>query len=248
MRITIILAILLLVSSTALSEKGNSVKYQVADQTYEGYYVSAKDKAPLILMIHDWDGLTGYEKKRAHMLLELGYDVFAADMFGAGVRPEETAEKRKLTGELYQDREKMHMLIKGALKEAKNLGADIDNAVAIGYCFGGTVVLEAARAGMNLKAFVTFHGGLETPEGQNYSDAKGEIMVFHGTADSAVTIGQFAALAKELESAGIPHEMTTYGGADHAFTVFGGSRYDEQADKRSWNRFVEYLKNSFHRK
>ena len=135
----------------------------------------------------------------------------------------------------------MRALMKGALDTAKGKGANVENAVAFGYCFGGSAVLELARSGANLKGFATFHGGLKTPEGQNYSRTRGEILIMHGSADSAITMDQFAGLAKELEAAGIAHEMITYSGAQHAFTVFGGSRYQEAADKKSWKRFQEFL-------
>ena len=131
--------------------------------------------------------------------------------------------------------------MRGALDAAKAQGARVNNAVVAGYCFGGAAVLEFARSGADMKGFVTFHGGLETPQGQNYKNTKGQILVLHGTADSAVTMDQFAQLAKELESAGIPHEMITYGGAPHAFTVFGSDRYRKNADEKSWKRFLEFL-------
>ena len=102
-------------------------------------------------------------------------------------------------------------------------------------------MLELARSGADLKGFATFHGGLKTPQGQNYSKTRGEILIMHGSADTAITMDQFAALAKELESAGVAHEMITYGKAQHAFTVFGGNRYQETADKKSWMRFKEFL-------
>ena len=136
----------------------------------------------------------------------------------------------------------MRTLMKGALDAAKNKGANIENAVAFGYCFGGAVVLELARSGADLKGFVTFHGGLKTPRGQDYANARGKILIMHGSADQAITMDQFADLAKELESTGVDHEMITYGGARHAFTVFGSSRYQEAADKKSWKRFTEFLK------
>ena len=82
---------------------------------------------------------------------------------------------------------------------------------------------------------------LKTPQGQDYSKTRGEVLIMHGTADTAITMDQFAALAQELEGAGIPHEMISYGGAPHAFTVFGSKRYQETADKASWKRFQEFL-------
>ena len=241
MRYITSLFLLLTLSATALGATGASVAYQVNGLSYEGYYISPADQAPLVLLIHDWDGLTDYEIKRAHMLAEKGYAVFALDLFGAGVRPTEVKDKRQHTGELYKNREKMRSLMYGALDAAKAKGARVENAVAAGYCFGGAAVLELARSGANLKGFATFHGGLKTPQGQDYAKTRGRILIMHGTADAFITMDQFAGLAKELESAGIAHEMITYGGARHAFTVFGGDRYQETADKKSWSRFQDFL-------
>ncbi len=227
----------------AAGETDHSVTYQVNGKPYQGYYLDAGKDAPFILLVHGWDGLTDYEIKRAHMLAKLGYSVFAVDLYGAGVRPTETADKLRLTGELYGDREKMRALLRGALKKARALGANVDNGVAAGYCFGGAAVLELARAGADLKGFVVFHGGLATPEGEDYSKTRGKILIMHGTSDSAVPLDQFCALARELKAAGIAHEMILYGGADHAFTVFGGERYNAEADRKSWERFLRFLEN-----
>ena len=226
----------------ALAAAGTTVAYEIEGQPYEGYYIAPSKSAPLILLIHDWDGLTDYEIQRVDMLAEMGYAVFAADLFGAGVRPTAVKDKRQHTGELYQDRVKMRALMTGALETAASKGANTDNAVAMGYCCGGAAVLELARSGIDLKGFATFHGGLKTPNGQDYSKAKGKILVLHGSADTAVTMDQFAALANELESSGVKHEMVTYGGAPHAFTVFGSERYREDADRKSWALFSRFLK------
>ena len=241
MRYFLVLFLIFAGSTIAFGATGAAVSYQVNGEAYEGYYISPSNQAPLVVLIHDWDGLTDYEIKRAHMLAELGYAVFAADLFGAGVRPTEVKDKRQHTGELDKDRKKMRALLNGALAAAKSKGARADNAIAAGYCFGGAAVLEWARSGANLKGFATFHGGLKTPKGQDYSKTQGQILIMHGSADTAITMDQFAALAQELESAGVDHEMITYGGAPHAFTVFGSKRYREAADKKSWKRFQEFL-------
>jgi len=216
---TVSVASVMVMPAVAFGAKGFLVTYQVNGQSYEGYYITPSEQAPFVLLIHDWDGLTEYEIKRANMLAESGFAVFAADLFGAGVRPTEVTDKRQHTGELYKNREKMRALMTGALDAAKERGAKIENAVAVGYCFGGAAVLELARSGADLKGFATFHGGLKTPEGQNYTKTRGEILI----------------------SAGVAHEMITYGGAQHAFTVFGGNRYQEDADKKSWKRFQDFL-------
>ncbi len=233
------LVIMLMASGAAAA--GKNVTYEVDGKPYEGYYISPAPGAPLVLLIHDWDGLTDYEVKRAGMLAKMGYAVFAADLFGAGVRPTEVKDKRQHTGELYKDRAKMRALMKAALKQAGKEGADTGRAVAMGYCFGGAAVLELARSGADLKGFATFHGGLKTPDGQDYAQTKGKVLVLHGTADTAITMDQFAALANEMEAQGVKHEMITYSGAPHAFTVFGAERYREDADKKSWQRFSEFL-------
>ena len=231
----------LLVFSTSALATGTSIPYEINGEAFEGYYISPADDAPMVLLIHDWDGLTDYERQRAEMLSDLGYAVFAADLFGAGVRPTEVKNKRQHTGELYKDRKKMRSLLLGALQTAKAKGANINNAVAMGYCFGGAAVLELARAGTDLKGFVTFHGGLSTPTGQDYSKTKGALLIMHGSADKVITMDDFAKLGGELEQAGVSHEMITYGGAPHAFTVFGSDRYREDADKLSWRRFMRFL-------
>ncbi|WP_436840211.1 dienelactone hydrolase family protein [Vibrio hepatarius] len=227
--------------ATSLSTAGENKIYNVNGSDYEGYWSKTNDEAPLILLIHDWDGLTDYEIKRAKMLNKLGYNVFAADLFGKGVRPTEVKDKKQHTGELYKDREKLRALIQGSLNYAVSLGPKTNNIVVMGYCFGGAATLEAARSGMNAKGFVTFHGGLKTPEGQSYKKTSAPILVLHGTADSAITMDQFATLANELENQKVDHEMITYSGAPHAFTVFGSKRYREEADTKSWQRFTEFL-------
>ncbi len=240
MKYVFTLLFILIVSSTA-SAAGKLVSYEVNGELFEGYYIRPSRNSPLVLIIHDWDGLTDYEIKRANMLADMGYTVFAVDLFGAGVRPTEVKDKRQHTGELYNDRSKMRTLIQAALDTAKSKGANVHNAVAMGYCFGGATVLEFARSGADLKGFVTFHGGLRTPKGQDYSKTKGKLLIMHGTADKNITMDQFARLAGELEEKGISHEMITYSGAPHAFTVFGTSRYREDADKKSWKRFAAFL-------
>ena len=239
-----LIAMLLVLSATACgAAEAMPVTYEAAGRTFEGYYVSPAPDAPLVLLIHDWDGLTDYEVQRAEMLGELGYAVFAADLFGAGVRPESLEERRRLTGELYQNRDEMRTLLRASLRTARERSEEDVPVVVMGYCFGGTAVLELARSGADVEGYVTFHGGLDIPEGQDYSQAKGEYLILHGTADQSISMDDFAGLAVALEEAGLPHEMITYGGAPHAFTVFGSDRYHEEADRRSWERFTAFLGN-----
>lgn len=237
-----LLVLWILSISFVFASEGKFITYSVDGKDYEGYFTSPSKNAPLVYLVHDWDGLNDYEMKRAEMLYDLGYSVFAVDMFGKGVKPQSVAENKALTGALYKDRELMRKIQYSALDAIKSLDVKMDNIVGIGYCFGGTTLLEFARSGANLKAFVPFHGGLKTPKGQSVSDIKGEVAVFHGTADASISMDEFAQFAKEMESAKITHEMHTYSGAPHAFTNFNSkSRYHEVADKKSWKVFTQYL-------
>ena len=237
------LYIIVLVMGCAFTASADpkTVKYQHDGQTYEGVFSSPDEDAPLVLLVHDWDGLTDYEIKRAEMFHDAGYAVFAADFFGEGVRPTEVSAKKHLTSELYEDRDKMRALADAAVEAAKKQGADTSQVVIVGYCFGGAVSLEMARAGRDWQGFVSLHGLLKTPAGQDYSSTIGEVLVLHGGADKMVSLDQFANLAKQLEADNVSHELISYGGAPHAFTVLGDERYQEQADKRAWTRLMDFL-------
>lgn len=235
-----ILFILPLMLATA-GLAGEAVHYEVAGEAFEGYLDSAGKDAPMVLLVHDWDGLTDYEIKRANMLVAQGYSVFCADLFGAGVRPTKLEDKQKCTGELSADRPRMRALMQGTLDAARSQGLNVENCVAMGYCFGGTAVLEFARSGADLKGWTTFHGGLALPEGQDYSKTKGRMLILHGSADGHVTMADFSKLVADLETSGVPNEMITYGGAPHGWTVFGSPAYREEADRKSWQRFSDFL-------
>ncbi|EQC47418.1 dienelactone hydrolase family protein [Bacteriovorax sp. Seq25_V] len=235
----------LLVLMISLLAYSKNITYTVGGNDYEGYIINQGKNAPTVLIIHDWDGITDYEIKRAQMFKELGYSVFAADMYGKGIRPAEIPERKKMTKSLYDNRIKMRELLNEAINEAQKQGLNTKQMIAVGYCFGGTSVLELARSGKKLTGFVSFHGGLETPEGQSYKGATAPITIFHGTADTAVTMDHFANIAKEMEENNVPHEMITYSGAPHAFSVFGSERYRKDADMKSWKRLTEILKEQF---
>ncbi|MGB0671590.1 MAG: dienelactone hydrolase family protein [Rhodospirillales bacterium] len=226
----------------AAAAAGKAVPYSVAGEPFEGYRADAKGKSKgLVLIIHDWDGLTDYEVKRAEMLAELGYDAFAVDLYGKGNRPVETGAKKAETGRLYQDRERMRSLILGGLDEARKSVSG--KTVVMGYCFGGAATLELARSGKadDIVGYATFHGGLQTPEGQGYSAATPPLLIAHGGADTSITMDHVAGLANELEAAGVTYEIQVYSGAPHAFTVFGSDRYRERADYQSWAAFTSFL-------
>lgn len=233
-------ALVALFPATALA--GQVVEYEVGGEAFSGYRAEASGESKgLVLVIHDWDGLTDYEVKRADMLAELGYDAFAVDLYGKGNRPEETGAKKAETGKLYKDRERMRSLILGGLEEARRTSSG--EIVVMGYCFGGAATLELARSGQadGVTGYATFHGGLSTPQGQSYPASTPPLLIAHGGADSSITMDDVAALSKELEAADVRYEIQVYSGAPHAFTVFGSSRYQEVADSQSWAAFTEFL-------
>lgn len=229
------------VSGSALA--GETVDYASGGMALEGYKAQAKGTSKgLVLIIHDWDGLTEYEQKRADMLAGMGYDAFALDLYGKGNRPTETGAKKAEMGKLYNDRKKMRALILAGLDEARKLNAG--KAVVMGYYFGGAATLELARSGegRDIAGYATFHGGLSTPEGQSYAKDTAPIFIAHGGADTSITMDHVADLSKRLEAAGITYEIEVYSGAPHAFTVFGSDRYRKVADEKSWATFTEFLK------
>jgi dienelactone hydrolase len=238
---SLVLALAIAFSPVA-AQAGEAVTYDVGSETFEGYRAKASGESKgLVFVIHDWDGLTSYEQKRADMLAELGYDTFAVDLFGKGNRPVETADKKAATGKLYADRERMRSLLLGGLAEARK--GSKAQAVVMGYCFGGAAALELARSGKatDIAGYASFHGTLKTPEGQSYPSETAPIFVAHGGADSSVPMDDVAALSKELEKAGVEYEIQVYSGAPHGFTEWESERYQKRADEQSWDAFKDFL-------
>jgi dienelactone hydrolase len=136
----------------------------------------------------------------------------------------------------------MRTLISAGVQQALER-SDSDRMAVIGYCFGGAVALEMARSDMADMAigYATFHGGLETPEGQGWDGDEPPVMVYHGGADTSITMGDVATLANEFEAAGNTYTIEVFSGAPHAFTVFGSERYQSRADAESWESFSAFL-------
>ncbi len=231
-------------ASAALVEK--SVEYELDGVTLEGFHVhdgAVAGKRPAVLVIHQWTGLTDYEKQRSRMLAELGYNVLAVDVYGKGIRPVppaagQEAGKYKGNRELFRGR-----LLAGLEVLKADERTDPAKIAAIGYCFGGTGALELARSGADLAGVVSFHGSLDAAEGLAASKdgVKAKVLVCHGAIDPHVPPAQVQAFEKEMADAGVDWQLASYGGAVHSFTqkMAGddpskGSAYDEKADKRSW--------------
>lgn len=235
----------LLAASTALSlaaHAGETVDYTVDGATYEGYLAEAtRDSKGLVVIIHDWGGLDGYEQTRAEMIADAGYDAFAIDLYGKGNRPDTTDARKEQVGLLYNDREMMRARILGGIEQAREASGETD-VIVMGYCFGGGATLELARSGEgeNIAGYATFHGSLDAPEGADYSATSAPVLIMHGGADTGIPNALAAEAADMMEKAGTTYEVQIYSGAPHAWTVFGSDRYQELADTKSWDAFMDF--------
>ncbi|MGD9294715.1 MAG: dienelactone hydrolase family protein [Roseobacter sp.] len=243
MRLKTILTAATLCASPAIAE---DVPYTVDGENFTGYWAEAENPVGLVLIIQDWDGMTDYERRRADMLAEMGYNAFALDMFGDETPTDTVDHRRAATGALYQDRDRMRALIQAGIDQALSRSG-VDEMVVMGYCFGGAVTLEMARSDMAdmAKGYATFHGGLSTPDGQSWTGDEPPVMVFHGGADTSITMEDVATFANEMEKAGNTYTIEVYSNAPHAFTVFGSDRYQERADTASWKAFSDFLSAQF---
>ena len=222
----------------------STVEYKAGEAVCEGIHVydAAKTgKQPSVLIIHQWTGVSENEKTRAHMLAGMGYNVFVADVYGKGVRPQ-PPEAGKEAGKYRADRKLFRERLLAALEQLRATPqADPAQIVAICYCFGGTAVMELARTGAMVKGVVSFHGGLDSPTPADGKNIKGKVLALHGADDPFVPAANLAAWEKEMKDAGIDYKLVSYPGAVHSFTMKAagydngaGAAYNEAADKASW--------------
>ncbi|WP_407944961.1 dienelactone hydrolase family protein [Ostreibacterium oceani] len=240
-------AILLATLGTCSLAQANNIDYEIDGQTYQGYYAAPQANSKgQVLLIHDWDGIDDYEKKRADMLAADGYATFAVDLYGKDVRPDKIEDKKAEVGKLYNDRDTMRQRIQAGLTQLRAHSGQ-QPTVVMGYCFGGGATLELARSGVDtdVVGYASFHGTLATPAGQSYPTDTAPILTLHGGADTAIPMQDVAALAETLESASVPYEIAVYSGAPHAFTVFDSARYQQTADEKSWAAFSDFLNEQF---
>ena len=239
----------------AIVEK--KVDYEHEGVKLEGFHAyddEVEGMRPGILIIHQWTGLTDYEKMRARMLAELGYNVFAADIYGAGIRPK-PPEAGEYAGKYKTDRELYRGRMLAGLEILKNdERTEGDKIAAIGYCFGGTGVLELARAGTDLAGVVSFHGGLDAGEGMKAKEGNvpAKIICMHGAIDPHVPQEQVNAFEDEMNEAGADWQLVAFSGAVHAFTqkMAGddpskGAAYNAKADARSWEYMQQFFAEIF---
>ncbi len=229
-----------------------AVEYKDGDTVLEGFSVydeSIHGKRPAVLIVHQWMGLTDYEKKRAEMLAQLGYNVFALDIYGKGIRPQDTKEAGALAGKYKGDRELLRRRANAGLAVLKKHElTDPQRVAAIGYCFGGTTVIELARSGADIAGVVSFHGALDSPKPEDGKNIKCRVLALHGADDPFVPAKDVTAWENEMREAHVDWQLVKFGGAVHSFTQWNagndnskGAAYNEKADQRSWEDMKEFF-------
>lgn len=232
------------------------IEYRQGETTLEGWLVydgANSATRPGVLVLHQWKGVSNYEKKRAEMLARLGYVVFVADIYGRGVRPQAPEEARakaitfKNNRALLRDRAKAGLEV---LRQQKQ--TDPRRIAAIGYCFGGTAAIELARSGADISGVVSFHGGLDSPHPEDGGNIQCRILALQGADDPFVPPGDLAAFENEMRGAGVDWQLVLYGGAVHSFTDWDaggdhskGAAYNERADRRSWEAMRQFFAEIF---
>lgn len=226
------------------------VEYTHGDVTLVGYLAyddAVEGKRPGVLVVHEWWGLNEYAKQRARMLAELGYVAFAADMYGKGKVTEDPKVAGNWAGHMSGNVELWRArAMEGLARLKAERRTDADRLAAIGYCFGGSTVMQLAYAGAELDGVVSFHGSL--PPAPDDAKIEAEVLACHGAADGFVSAEQQAEFERSLNKAGAAWTLIAYGGAKHSFTNpnaddYGvkGVAYDKRADRRSWSHMRTFF-------
>jgi dienelactone hydrolase len=239
--------------------QAKTVEYTARGVVMKGFLVfdeKLKEKRPGVLVVHEWWGLNEYARKRARMLAEMGYVALAVDMYGEGKQAAHPADATKFSSELMKNFDLAKDRFVAAMDFLKKQPAvDPRRIAAIGYCFGGGVVLNMARQGVDLRGVASFHGSLTAVQPARRGSLKAKILVLAGADDRLVPPEQVKAFEEEMKSAGADYRLISYPGAQHSFTNPEADRlgkefnlplqYNPEADKKSWNELTKFLKEIF---
>lgn len=248
-------ALVLALATLGMNAQLKPVAYTEASQQLNGFAATPKKalkQKPGIVVLPAWMGINDHAKEVAEKLAGMGYHAFVADIYGEGNQPANTQQAGEKAGYYKNNPEAYQKRIQAAIDQVIKAGADKDNIVIIGYCFGGTGALEAARAGMNVKGVVSFHGGLGKDAARPNNAIKTKVLVLHGADDPYVPQKDIEAFQKEMKDGKADWQMVYYANAVHAFTEKSagndnskGAAYNESADNRSWQHFTDFLNELF---
>jgi dienelactone hydrolase len=239
--------------------RGDEIRYESDGVTLHGYVAYDAARAgprPGVLIVHEWWGHNDYVRKRARMLAELGYTALAIDMYGNGRQAAHPDDAQKFMMEIMNNMASAEARFLAAKSLLENHSyTDPQHIAAIGYCFGGAVVLHMARIGADLDGVASFHGSLGTASSAAPGAIKARILVANGADDPFVPAGDVEAFKAEMEAAGADLKFISYPGVVHSFTNPGATqvgeqfdmplRYDEAADRASWSELQAFLSDSF---
>jgi len=254
------LAFLTMTGSALAAVEGHEVDYSAGDgTTLKGYLAvdpARTGKHPGILVVHEWWGLNAYARKRAEMLAAMGYTALAVDMYGDGktaIHPETAGKFSSAVSKDLPLAKKRFLAGLDLLKQQP--GVDPDRIAAIGYCFGGGIVLAMARAGVDVDGVVSFHGSLGTGAPAEPGQVKARILVLTGADDPFVPPEQVAAFREEMTKAGADFQLISYPGAKHSFTnpdadAYGQKfnlplAYNAKVDQESWQAMADFFQRIF---
>jgi len=232
--------------------KTQEINYKFGDQEYRAFIANPeKESAPLVLVVHTWAGRDDFVEKKAIELAEEGYVAMAVDMYGDAKVGTSTEENQSLMTPLIEDRDKLKAIINSAVEAGKKIdGVDSSKVAAIGYCFGGLVVLDLARSGTDISGVVSFHGLLMSSD-ISTDGIQAKVLVLHGERDPMVPLSMVDDFQKEMTEAEADWQLHSYGNAYHAFTNKEandpnlGTQYNENADKRSWQSMMNFFTEIF---
>ena len=249
-------AVLLFASSSAAEVQTREVEYKQGDTVLVGLIAwdgAAKGRRPGVLVVHEWWGHNEHARNQAKRLAAAGYVGFALDMYGKGKVATHPDDAQAFMAEATKDPAVLAARFNAALEQLKqDPHVDQKKIAAIGYCFGGAVVLGRARAGADLAAVVSFHGSLGTKSPAEKGKVRARVLVLTGAADPMIPPEQVDAFTKEMEAAGATFRVVGYPGAKHSFTNPAADKagmdalgYNAEADQKSWAAMLELFQEVF---
>lgn len=249
------LALLCLCAPAFAAVQGKEVTYSADGTTLKGWLAwndAASGKRPAVLVVHEWWGHNAYARKRADMLASLGYVALAVDMYGDGKQANHPDEAGKFAAEVAKNKPMARARFEAAMQLLRaQPNVDGSKLAAFGYCFGGSVALNMARAGEDLRAVASFHGGLATDAPAQPGAVKAQIRVYTGADDKMIPPAQVEGFRQEMNNAGVNYQIVSYPGALHSFTNPDADElgkkfnlplaYNAAADKDSWAQATAFL-------